>query len=119
MKRHRADAFAQEWISAWNAHDLEAILAHYDEEIVLHSPMIQRVTGADQASLKGRIALEAYWKRALELAPDLRFDLEGVMLGRDAITILYNNQSGRRASETFVFGQNMRVTLSIATYAEP
>ena len=33
------DAFAREWIDAWNAHDLERILSHYSDEIVFTSPV--------------------------------------------------------------------------------
>lgn len=117
MNRQEADRFARSWVAGWNAHDLEAILAHYDEAIVLHSPMIARVTGEDVSSVTGRTALAAYWERALALAPDLRFDLQTVFLGRDALTILYANQAGRQASETFVFTGEGRVSLSIATYA--
>ena len=27
-----ARTFAEEWVAAWNAHDLERILAHYSDE---------------------------------------------------------------------------------------
>ena len=117
MNRQAADQFARAWISGWNAHDLEAILAHYDEAIVLHSPMIARVTGEDVAAVAGLTALAAYWRRALALAPDLRFELQTVLLGRDALTILYTNQTGRQAAETFVLTDEGKVSLSIATYA--
>ena len=28
MEKHQAQQFAQEWVSAWNAHDLDKILSH-------------------------------------------------------------------------------------------
>ncbi len=31
------DAFAIEWEAAWNAHDLNRILAHYAEDVVFRS----------------------------------------------------------------------------------
>ncbi len=30
--------FAQEWLNAWNSHDLEAIMAHYAEDVIFYSP---------------------------------------------------------------------------------
>lgn len=116
MNRSDVITFARSWISGWNAHDLDAILAHYADDVIFYSPMISRVTGADQSSIRGRWELEAYWRRALVLAPDLRFELQSCFAGRDALTILYSNQSGRRASEAFVFNEQMKVSLSIATY---
>mgnify|MGYP000011616990 CR=1 FL=1 len=116
MNRTEMNAFAESWISDWNNHDLESILNHYDEDIVLYSPMIVPVTGQTKSSITGRAALRAYWKQALALAPDLQFELQDVLLGSDALTILYRNQVGRGASETFVFTDQNLVSLSIATY---
>ena len=33
-----AQSFAQEWVKAWNDHDLEAILSHYDEGVGVPLP---------------------------------------------------------------------------------
>lgn len=116
MNRTEMNAFVESWISDWNNHDLDSILSHYDEDIVLYSPMIVPVTGEVRSSLTGRAALRAYWKQALILAPDLQFELQSVLLGSDALTILYRNQTGRAASETFVFTDQNLVSLSVATY---
>jgi len=32
-------SFANHWISAWNSHDLDAILSHYDDSVELTSPV--------------------------------------------------------------------------------
>lgn len=117
MGRAELIQFAETWIASWNARDLSAILAHYTDDVVFHSPMIARVTGDDRSSVSGLTALGVYWKQALELAPDLRFELQTVLLGRGALTILYINQTGRQAAETFVFTPEGKVSLSIATYA--
>lgn len=117
MVREELLQFAETWIAGWNARDLGAILAHYTDDVVFHSPMIARVTGDDRSSVTGLTALGAYWMRALELAPDLRFEMQTVLLGRGALTILYTNQTGRQAAETFVFTPEGKVSLSIANYA--
>jgi ketosteroid isomerase-like protein len=35
------DAFAEDWIAAWNAHDLDRVLSHYADDIVFLSPIAQ------------------------------------------------------------------------------
>jgi ketosteroid isomerase-like protein len=47
--------FAQEWIEAWNSHDLERILDHYDDEVVLVSPVALSVLG--NGRVQGKAAL--------------------------------------------------------------
>jgi hypothetical protein len=46
MTQEDANAFARRWIADWNAHDLDAILAHYAPDAEFLSPVAQRVTGA-------------------------------------------------------------------------
>lgn len=112
-----ARAFAREWVKAWNDHDLEAILAHYEENVVFHSPRIRVVTGRDVAALHGKAALRDYWGRALDLARDLYFEVDQVFAGSDAITIVYTNHRQQSVAETFVFGAGGKVAHSVATYA--
>ena len=36
-----AARFAEEWIAAWNSHDLACVLSHYTEDFVMNSPYIR------------------------------------------------------------------------------
>ena len=38
VTRDDAECFAADWLAAWNAHDLDAIIEHYDEDVVFSSP---------------------------------------------------------------------------------
>jgi ketosteroid isomerase-like protein len=38
LTQEQAQRLAHEWIEASNSHDLDKILAHYDEDVVLVSP---------------------------------------------------------------------------------
>lgn len=112
-----AQQFAREWVKAWNDHDLEAILAHYADDVVFHSPRIRMVTGRDIDSVTGKTALRSYWGAALEQARDLYFEIDQVLTGSDALTILYTNHRQQTVAETFVIGAAGKVVRSIAAYA--
>lgn len=112
-----AQAFAREWVKVWNDHDLEAILAHYSDQVVFHSPRIRMVTGRDVDAVTGKAELRAYWGRALEQGRDLYFEIDQVFVGSDALTIVYTNHRQQTVAETFVFGSDGKVARSIAAYA--
>ena len=112
----KAQAFAREWVKAWNDHDLEAILSHYAEDVVFHSPRIRMVTGRDVDSVSGKAALRDYWGTALNRLRNLYFEIDQVLSGSDALTILYTNERSQQVAETFIFGDNGKVVRSIAAY---
>jgi len=109
-----AHAFARAWIAGWNARDLEAILAHYADDVIFSSPKALQITG--RAQVVGKAALRAYWEKALAKAPDLRFDLETVYVGADAITIAYLRNGETRVCETMEFSGD-RIVRGCVTHA--
>ncbi len=56
-----ARRFAQSWYQAWNAHDLDAIMAHYSPAIEHSSPFIKRYNDSDEMSIRGIDAVRDYW----------------------------------------------------------
>lgn len=116
MRKQDAKAFARSWLAAWNDRDLDAILEHYDEDIVFHSPRIADVMGGQALSVEGKPALRKYWTAALERAPKLYFELDHVFTGSKALTLLYTNHRDQRVTETFVFGETGKVVLAMAAY---
>jgi hypothetical protein len=112
-----AEAFATEWIAAWNAHDLPRVLAHYAEDFEMTSPMIVAIAGEPSGRLRGRPAVGAYWRKALDLVPDLRFELVMVLAGVNSLTIDYVGVGGRRVAEVFHFGRDGEVAAAYAHYA--
>ncbi len=50
LTQQQAQDFAQDWIEAWNSHDLDRILAHYDEHVVLVSPIAAKLLNDPQCT---------------------------------------------------------------------
>ncbi|BCS52487.1 hypothetical protein GSbR_06760 [Geobacter sp. SVR] len=117
MDKAFAEHFAAEWIDSWNSHDLKRILSHYEEDFEMSSPVIIQVAGEASGTLRGKAAVGAYWKKALELIPDLKFELLSVLVGVNSITLHYKGAHGRLVAEVFHFGSNQKVTRACAHYA--
>jgi len=117
MDKSFADGFAADWISAWNAHDLERVLAHYADDFEMSSPIIIQIAGEPSGTLQGKAAVRAYWSAALELIPDLHFELISVLVGVRSITLYYKGARDRLAAEVFHFGPDGKVASAFAHYA--
>jgi len=113
-----AQEFAQEWVSAWNAHDLDAILSHYSDDFEMTSPFISSVAGGTGNTLKGKAAVAEYWKVALEKFPDLKFELSDVLVSQYSLIIHYRSVMNKMAAEIMMFGADGEVVKSIAHYDE-
>jgi ketosteroid isomerase-like protein len=109
--------FASEWLRAWNAHDLDAILAHYSTEIVLTSPAAAKLLNDPTGRVSGQEALRQYFKRGLEAYPNLTFDLLDVMWGVSSVVLYYKNQNGTKTSEFMELDPNLKVTRVVANYS--
>jgi hypothetical protein len=116
LTREFADRFANDWIQAWNARDLNLILSHYADDLVMSSPRIAVVAGEPSGTLVGKSAIRAYWEKALALAPHLHFSLVSVLLGSDSVTLYYQGVRGM-AAEVFFFNASHKVTKACAHYA--
>ena len=81
ISHEQADRFATEWIGAWNAHDLDAIVAHYAEDVSFVSPFVAALTGEESARIEGRDGLREYFRQGLEAFPDLHFELYTALPG--------------------------------------
>jgi len=54
MNEEAAEKFAAEWIAAWNAHDLEKILGHYDDAVELTSPVAAQLLQTADGKVTGK-----------------------------------------------------------------
>jgi hypothetical protein len=88
---------ANRWLEAWNAHDLEAIVACYAEDVEYAAPAI--VAGREDRRLRGREELREHFARGLELAPNLTVTEESLLVGPGGFAMLYRREDGHRAIE--------------------
>lgn len=107
--------FTAEWLAAWNAHDIEAVLAHFHEDAVFTSPFAAQLMPESQGRLTGKPAIRAYWSAGIARIPDLHFELDTVFIGVDCIVIAYVNQKQVRVSEILKFAGD-RVIEGHGTY---
>ena len=114
--REFAEHFAQEWIAAWNSHDLAKILSHYSEDFEMASPYIAQIANEPSGVLRGKAAVGAYWEAALQRMPDLHFEHVSTLVGAQSLTIYYRGARGM-AAEVFFFGPDGQVVKACAHYA--
>ena len=107
---------ASHWIHAWSAHDLDEIMSHYAEDVVLVSPVAARILNDPSGAIKGKGALRAYFKRGLDAYPNLKFDLIDVMWGLSSVILYYKNQKGGMTGEFMEIDSKGKVVRVVANY---
>lgn len=116
LTKERASAFAEHWIQAWNSHNLDEIMSHYNEDVILVSPVAAKILNERSGTVTGKKALREYFQKGLEVYPNLKFELLDVMWGISSIVLYYINQNGTKAGEFMEMDTTGKVTKAIANY---
>jgi predicted ester cyclase len=116
VTKDEAWSLANHWVAAWNAHDLDLIMTHYEDAIELISPVAARLLGTPDGKVAGKSNLRAYFQRGLEAYPDLHFHLEDVLWGINSIVLYYTNQKGTRTAEFMELSASGKVVRVVANY---
>src|SRR5580704_6284360 len=116
MTRDEAWDLANHWVAAWNGHDLELIMAHYEDAIELTSPVAARLLGSSDGKVVGKANLRAYFQRGLEAYPEIHFHLEDVLWGLNSVVLCYKNQKGTRTAEFMELSATGKVARVVANY---
>jgi hypothetical protein len=109
-------SLADEWIDAWNSHDLDRVLSHYTDDFEMASPKIVDIAKEPSGVLRGKPAVRAYWEKAMQLVPGLRFEKLAVYTAPRSIAIRYRNQLGKEAVEVLELAPDGRVARAAAHY---
>ena len=116
LTEDNARNLASHWIRAWNAHDLDEIMSHYGEDVVLVSPVAARILNDPSGAVKGKEALRAYFKRGLDVYPNLKFDLIDVIWGVSTVILYYKNQKGGKTGEFMEIDSKSKIVRVVANY---
>ena len=117
MTHDEAARFAADWVAAWNSHNLDTILSHYDDAVELTSPVVAQLLGAPDGKITGIANLRAYFQRGLQAFPELRFQLEDVLAGLNSVVLYYINQRGTHTAEFMEFASSGKVISVTAHYS--
>ncbi len=116
LSETEARHFARGWVLAWNSHDLDAVMSHYLQEVVLTSPTAAKLLSDPSGIVTGKEAVRSYFERGLEAYPNLTFELLDVMWGVSSVVLYYVNQKGTKTGEFMEFDANQMVVRVVANY---
>lgn len=107
MDRNEAEAYALRWAEDWNRRDLAAVLSHFSDEVEFSSPLAQHFLGTP--TVRGKRALEAYWRTALAPVASLHFTVVRILWdgATSELAIVYDRVADgqpARVAEVLRFG---------------
>jgi hypothetical protein len=117
MTKDEAWKLAEHWIAAWNAHDLDLIMTHYENAIELTSPVAAQLLGIPTGKVLGKTNLKAYFQRGLDAYPELHFHLKDVFVGVSSVVLFYTNQKGTLTAEFMELSAIGKVARVVANYS--
>ena len=112
-----AQSFAQQWISAWNSHDLEAIMEHYAAELHFCSPLILKRFPQSDGVIRDLEALRRYFSMGLQRSASLTFELTGVLCGVRGFTLTYINARGGDTTEYMELDEDGKASFVVVCYS--
>jgi predicted ester cyclase len=116
MTKDGAWNLANHWVAAWNAHDLDLIMTHYEDAVELTSPVAARLLGTSDGKVVGKASLRAYFQRGLEAYPELHFRLKDVLWGINSVVLYYTNQKGTCTGQFMELSASGKVVRVVANY---
>jgi GNAT superfamily N-acetyltransferase len=109
--------FAQEWVDAWNSHDLDRILSHYTDDFEMRSPLIVERMNVPSGVLRGKDQIRPYWAKGLQAQPPILFELRDVYVGASSIAITYLSVGRGVVTEVVIFDDVGKIASGNAMYA--
>ncbi len=80
---------ARAWMRAFNAHDVDALIALYADDAEHTSPKIRTLHPETGGQLVGRAALEGWWRDAIARLPTLRYEERAYTADDDRVFMEY------------------------------
>ena len=80
---------ANNWLKAFNEHNLEALLSLYNEQAEHYSPKLKVRLPETQGLIKGKTALRAWWLDAFERLPSLQYISQTLTANNERVFMEY------------------------------
>jgi ketosteroid isomerase-like protein len=96
VNRQELQAIVADWIACWNRRDLDGIMAHYASDVVFEADTVVIRWSRPDGTLHGAEELREHFRRGLERAPSLHFELETVLSAPSGYAALYSRDNGNR-----------------------
>lgn len=80
---------ARHWFDAFNAHDLEKLLALYDENAEHFSPKLKIRQPETNGLIKGKAALRNWWKDSFDRLPTLKYEVKKLTADEEQVFMEY------------------------------
>ncbi|MCC3314872.1 YybH family protein [Nocardia africana] len=101
-----ARAHADTWLAAWNARDLDAIMACYADNVDFVAATVTRRWGKPDGRLRGKSELRKHFELGLQLAPGLTFTEEALLTSPGGYALLYRRENGNRVLDVVELDQD-------------
>jgi ketosteroid isomerase-like protein len=80
---------ARAWLEAFNAHDVDALVALYADDATHTSPKIRALHPDSGGKLRGKAALAGWWRDANARLPGLRYEATAIVADGERAIIEY------------------------------
>ena len=91
-------ALGRAWLSAFNAHDVDALVALYSETCTHTSPKIRSLHPESGGALRGKAALTAWWREANTRLPGLRYECTALTANDERVFVEYIRHAPNEAA---------------------
>jgi limonene-1,2-epoxide hydrolase len=89
MRHMSPIAIARAWLDAFNAHDVDALVALYADDATHTSPKIRALHPDSGGKLVGKPALASWWRAANARLPGLRYEATAIVADEARAIIEY------------------------------
>jgi hypothetical protein len=114
MNQITAKQLANNWMSAWNKHDINKLAEFYDEDCELSSPLVAELTRRSSNELKGLRNIRWYWEKLFAAMPDVSLEIISVLSGLNSIVITHIGPYNTLSAVVFYFNKNNKIIKSTA-----
>ncbi len=82
-------AIALDWFEAFNAHDLEKLLALYHDDAEHYSPKLKLREPPTKGLIKGKQALRSWWRDSFDRLPTLNYEVISLTANEQRVFMEY------------------------------